>query len=103
MHDASTTRHAMTRRHALCQTGTGMGLLGLLVLLGDTGYLGTALQGAETAGGATPSPAATGRCARADAEGRSFSRQGQACDSHLLEWRAVAGRHLRSQAAVEEV
>ena len=36
-----------TRREALCQAGTGLGMLGLFGLLGDSGYLGRAAQGAE--------------------------------------------------------
>jgi hypothetical protein len=34
----------MSRRKALCQAGTGMGILGLFGLLGDSGYIGTAAQ-----------------------------------------------------------
>jgi Protein of unknown function (DUF1501) len=40
-----------TRREALCQVGTGMGMLGLFGLLGDTGYLGKAAEGADVVGG----------------------------------------------------
>ena len=39
-----TTRQT-TRREALCQAGTGLGMLGLAGLLGDTGYLGDARGG----------------------------------------------------------
>jgi Protein of unknown function (DUF1501) len=39
-----------TRREALCQAGTGFGILGLFGLLGDTGYLGTAAGAAAGAG-----------------------------------------------------
>ena len=42
----------MTRRQALCQAGTGLGMLGLFGLLGDTGYLGKAAAGADVANGA---------------------------------------------------
>ena len=37
----------MTRRKALCQAGTGLGMLGLCGLLGDSGYLGTAAARAD--------------------------------------------------------
>jgi hypothetical protein len=37
----------LNRREALCQIGTGMGMLGLFGLLGDTGVLGTALHAAD--------------------------------------------------------
>src|SRR5580658_7505245 len=37
----------ISRRKALCQAGTGMGILGLLGLLGDSGYLGTAAQAGD--------------------------------------------------------
>jgi hypothetical protein len=37
----------MTRRQALCQAGTGLGMLGLCGLLGDSGYLGTAAARAD--------------------------------------------------------
>ena len=40
-----------TRREALCQVGTGMGMLGLFGLLGDTGYLGKVAEGADVVGG----------------------------------------------------
>jgi Protein of unknown function (DUF1501) len=40
-----------TRREALCQIGTGMGMLGLFGLLGDGGLLGGSLQAADTSGG----------------------------------------------------
>jgi hypothetical protein len=39
-----------TRREALCQAGTGLGMLGLFGLLGDTGYLARAAQGADITG-----------------------------------------------------
>ena len=38
-----------TRREALCQAGTGLGMLGLLGLLGDSGYLGMAAAGTDVA------------------------------------------------------
>ena len=34
------TPRTTTRREALCQAGTGLGMLGLLGLLGDAGQLG---------------------------------------------------------------
>ena len=40
-----------TRREALCQVGTGMGMLGLFGLLGDAGYLGRPPRGADLTGG----------------------------------------------------
>src|SRR5437588_4377018 len=40
-----------TRREALCQVGTGMGMLGLFGLLGDAGDLGGAARGADLTGG----------------------------------------------------
>jgi hypothetical protein len=40
-----------TRREALCQAGTGLGMLGLLSLLGDSGYLGKTAAGADVADG----------------------------------------------------
>ena len=40
-----------TRREALCQAGTGLGMLGLLGLLGDSGYLEKTAAGADVAGG----------------------------------------------------
>ena len=40
-----------TRREALCQMGTGLGMLGLFGLLGDAGSLGKAAHGADIAGG----------------------------------------------------
>jgi hypothetical protein len=43
----------MTRRQALCQAGTGLGMLGLVGLLGDAGFLGSAARGAELTGGAS--------------------------------------------------
>jgi Protein of unknown function (DUF1501) len=43
--------NGMTRRQALCQVGTGMGIMGLFGLLGDAGYLGTAAQAADVAAG----------------------------------------------------
>jgi uncharacterized protein DUF1501 len=43
-----------TRREALCQVGTGMGMLGLFGLLGDTGYLGKVAEGADVAGSRPP-------------------------------------------------
>ena len=36
---------AMTRRQVLCQAGTGMGILGLFGLLGDSGYPGSVGRG----------------------------------------------------------
>jgi hypothetical protein len=42
-----------TRREALCQAGTGLGMLGLFGLLGDTGYLAKAATGADVAGSGT--------------------------------------------------
>jgi hypothetical protein len=36
-----------TRRQALCQAGTGLGMLGLCGLLGDSGYLGPAAARAD--------------------------------------------------------
>jgi hypothetical protein len=45
----------MSRREALCQVGTGMGVLGLFALLGDSGNLGSAAQ-AGGAGGEEASP-----------------------------------------------
>jgi hypothetical protein len=45
------TNHDMprqtTRREALCQAGTGLGMLGLCGLLGDSGYLGTTAARAD--------------------------------------------------------
>ena len=43
------TPRRTTRREALCQAGTGLGMLGLLGLLGDSGYLGKATAGADVA------------------------------------------------------
>ena len=43
-----------TRREALCQVGTGMGMLGLFGLLGDSGYLGKVAEGADVVGGRMP-------------------------------------------------
>ncbi len=40
-----------TRRQALCQIGTGMGMLGLFGLLGDNRLLGGRLEAADTGGG----------------------------------------------------
>jgi len=50
------TRHALdrtTRRDALCRLGTGMGMLGLFGLLGDTDQLGASLQASDATGGPT--------------------------------------------------
>jgi hypothetical protein len=44
----------MTRRQALRQTGTGLGMLGLAALLNDAGLLGIASAGAPGASSATP-------------------------------------------------
>ena len=89
-----------TRREALCQAGTGLGMLGLFGLLGDTGYLGTAAQrgGCRRCG---EKRFAQPRFAHAPAA--PLSGQGQTCDPHLFEWRPVAGRHVRPQAAPQEV
>src|SRR5262249_56892261 len=38
---------ATTRREAVCQMGTGLGMLGLFGLLGDAGDLGSAATAAE--------------------------------------------------------
>ena len=46
----------MSRRAALCQAGTGMGVLGLLGLLADSGCLGTAAQAGGPGGGKEASP-----------------------------------------------
>ena len=43
-----------TRREALCQVGTGMGMLGLFGLLGDAGYLVAPPRGADLTGGRPP-------------------------------------------------
>jgi hypothetical protein len=43
-----------TRRQALCQVGTGLGMLGLFGLLGDSGHLGQAALAADRAGGPAP-------------------------------------------------
>ena len=43
-----------TRREALCQAGTGLGMLGLFGLLGDAGYLGAVAEGADVAGARPP-------------------------------------------------
>src|SRR5882724_11028062 len=46
------TRHLpleMTRREALCQVGTGLGMLGLFGLLGDAGHLGIAALAGDAA------------------------------------------------------
>jgi hypothetical protein len=40
-----------TRRDALCQVGTGLGMLGLFGLLGDSGHLDKTALGADVAGG----------------------------------------------------
>src|SRR6516165_8056294 len=44
----------MTRREALCQVGTGLGMLGLLGLLGDAGDLAAEAIGADGSGGRAP-------------------------------------------------
>ena len=53
--DATMNNHGMlrgtTRREALCQVGTGLGMLGLFGLLGDSGYLGRAAAAADVADG----------------------------------------------------
>ena len=46
----------MSRREALCQVGTGMGMLGLFGLLADSGVPGTAAQAGEPASGTEPAP-----------------------------------------------
>ena len=43
------TGRMTTRREALCQAGTGLGMLGLFGLLGDAGYLGPAARAADQA------------------------------------------------------
>ncbi len=43
--------NGMTRRQALCEVGTGMGIMGLFGLLGDAGYLGTAVRAADVGPG----------------------------------------------------
>ncbi len=48
------TSNPMSRREALCQVGTGMGMLGLFGLLGDADLLGTAAQAGESGGGKEP-------------------------------------------------
>src|SRR5438874_5697465 len=53
-HDCST---GTTRREALCQMGTGLGMLGLFGLLGDAGRLGTVAEGADVVGGRGGRPA----------------------------------------------
>ena len=84
-----------TRRQALRQAGTGLGMLGLVGLLGDAGLLGQALA------------ASHGRHGRhrreepARAAGAAVPGQGQARHPHLPERRPVAGRHVRSQAAAQ--
>src|SRR5262245_57153336 len=45
-----------TRREALCQMGTGLGMLGLFGLLGDAGDLGMVAQGGDVGGGRGGSP-----------------------------------------------
>src|SRR6478752_6120094 len=50
---------AISRRKALCQAGTGMGILGLFGLLGDSGYLG-ATAPAGGSGGGTELPGVRG-------------------------------------------
>ncbi|WP_250846922.1 DUF1501 domain-containing protein [Aquisphaera insulae] len=57
-----TTRPGMTRREALRQGGTGLGLLGLIGVLGDSGFLvapPAMAAGADTAGATQKSPLAT--------------------------------------------
>ena len=44
----------MTRRQALRQSGTGLGMLGLVGLLGDAGLLGQALAATAADGGTGP-------------------------------------------------
>jgi hypothetical protein len=46
--------HETTRREALCQMGTGLGMLGLFGLLGDADALVHAADGADLAGGRPP-------------------------------------------------
>src|ERR1017187_1457554 len=46
----------MSRREALCQVGTGMGMLGLFGLLGDSGCLGTAAVAGDSGGGKETAP-----------------------------------------------
>jgi hypothetical protein len=41
----------MTRREALCQAGTGLGMLGLFGLFGDAGHLGVAAMAGDGVGG----------------------------------------------------
>ena len=91
---------AMTRREALCQAGTGLGMLGLFGLLGDCGYLGTAAQGRRSPAAGRRSPLMRGSLYAAAA---ALPGQGEARHPHLPERRAVAGRHVRPQAAAQEV
>ena len=51
---ATTPARKTTRREALCQVGTGMGMLGLFGLLGDAGYLGKAAAEPRTSAGGRP-------------------------------------------------
>ncbi len=48
------TGRMTTRREALCQAGTGLGMLGLFGMLGDAGYLGSGARAADQAGNRTP-------------------------------------------------
>src|SRR5271165_1092852 len=48
----------MTRRQALCQTGTGLGMVGLVGLLHDAGLLGPVDAGAATPNSASKTPLA---------------------------------------------
>jgi hypothetical protein len=50
----------MTRREALCQAGTGLGMLGLFGLLGDAGYVGTAAAAGDSVGGVVSAAAIRG-------------------------------------------
>ena len=43
-----------TRREALCQVGTGLGMLGLFGLLGDAGDFRAVAEGADIVGGRPP-------------------------------------------------
>ena len=87
-----------TRRQALCQVGTGMGMLGLFGMLGDTGYLGRVAEGADVGGGRPPvsNPLAP--------RASQFPAKAKHVIHIYLNGGPLAGRHVRScKPLVEQV
>ena len=96
----SGTSQRTTRREALCQAGTGLGMLGLFGLLGDSGYLGRTALGTEITDRKRKV-----RRPRGSLMPRTphFPAKAKHIIHIYIEWWTVAGQHIRPQAALEEI